>query len=351
MRFLSALLLCVAVAAFATAAPAKKGSPELKSVTALAFNSEGVLFIGDSTAAKVYAVETGETKSEAKGALKVEKLNEQIGGMLGVPAAQVTIADVKVNPVSGNVFLAVRRGNGPSAAAVVLKVTRDGKISEFGLKDVMFSSVDLPNATDKNRAEAITSLGFANGKLIVAGLSNEEFASTLRVIPFPFADSVSATGVKIYHGAHGKYETQAPVRTFTTYKIGNAEQVIAAYQCTPLVKFPVGDLQPGNKVTGTTIAELGNRNRPLDMIVYKKDGKDFVLIANSARGIMKIAGDSLATNEGITTRIPDKAGVTYQTIESWKDVVQLDKLDDAHAVILVQNKDATVCTLTSVELP
>ncbi len=349
MRYLTALMMCVAVATFAVAAPAKKGSAELKSVTAIAFNGEGVLFIGDSTAAKVYAVETGEAKSEAKGALKVEKLKDQIGGMLGVPAAQVTIADLKVNPVSGNVFLAVRRGDGPDAAAAILKVTRDGKISEFGLKDVMVSSIELPNAVNTKRSEAITSLGFANGKLIVAGTSNEEFASTLRVIPFPFGDAASATGVKIYHGAHGAYETQSPVRTFTTLKIGNAEQVIAAYQCTPLVKFPVGDLQPGNKVTGTTIAELGNRNRPLDMIVYKKDGKDFVLIANSARGIMKISGESLATNEGITTKIPDKAGVKYETVEGWKDVMQLDKLDDAHAVILTDDKKTA--TLASVELP
>lgn len=349
MRYLSALMLTVAVTACAVAAPAKKGSLELKSVTALAFNSEGVLFIGDSTAAKVYAVETHEKTDASKGALKVEKLNEQIGGMLGVPAAQVAIADVKVNPASGTVYLAVRRGSGPSAAAVILTVARNGKISEFGLKDVMFSVVDLPNATDKNRAEAITSLGFANGKLIIAGLANEEFASTLRIIPFPFGDKAAASGVKIFHGAHGKYETQAPVRTFTTYKIGDAEHVVAAYTCTPLVKFPVGELQSGNKVTGTTIAELGNRNRPLDMIVYKKDGKDFVLMANSARGIMKISGDSLATNEGITTRIADKAGVKYETIEGWKDVVQLDKLDDAHAVILIDDKKTM--TLTSVELP
>ncbi len=53
--------------------------------------------------------------------------------------------------------------------------------------------------------------------------------------------------------------------------------VLAAYTCTPLVKFPLSDLKPGEKVKGTTIAELGNRNRPLDMIVYQKDGKDYVL--------------------------------------------------------------------------
>ena len=40
--------------------------------------------------------------------------------------------------------------------------------------------------------------------------------------------------------------------------------------------IPLSELKPGNKVKGKTIAELGNRNRPLDMIVYKgKDGKEY----------------------------------------------------------------------------
>jgi len=47
-----------------------------------------------------------------------------------------------------------------------------------------------------------------------------------------------------------------------------------AYTCTPLVQFAIPDLKPGAKVKGKTIAELGNRNRPLDMIDYQKDGKD-----------------------------------------------------------------------------
>ena len=50
--------------------------------------------------------------------------------------------------------------------------------------------------------------------------------------------------------------------------------MLAAYTCTPLVKLPVSELKAGAHVKGTTIAELGNRNRPLDMIVYQKDGKD-----------------------------------------------------------------------------
>ncbi len=45
---------------------------------------------------------------------------------------------------------------------------------------------------------------------------------------------------------------------------------------------------------GTTIAELGNRNRPLDMIVYQKDGKEFLLMSNNSRGVMTIPTDGVS---------------------------------------------------------
>ncbi len=88
-----------------------------------------------------------------------------------------------------------------------------------------------------------------------------------------------------------------------------------AYTCTPLVKIPVEQFKPGAKIKATTIAELGNRNRPLDMIAYKKGGKDFILMANSARGVMKLDATKLDKHATSTSRrrIADKAGVPYET--------------------------------------
>ena len=65
------------------------------------------------------------------------------------------------------------------------------------------------------------------------------------------------------------FETRSPVRAFTVYNINEEPHLVAGYTCTPLVKFPLSDLKPGNKIRGITVAELGNRNRPLDMFVYE----------------------------------------------------------------------------------
>jgi hypothetical protein len=107
----------------------------------------------------------------------------------------------------------------------------------------------------------------------------------------------------------------------------------------------------GQKVRGTTIAELGNRNRPLDMIVYEKDGSRFLLVANSARGIMKIPTDRVADQESLDAPVRGggTAGLDYETVEGLSGVVQLDRLDDSTGVILVQSDNGM--NLTTIALP
>ena len=139
------------------------------------------------------------------------------------------------------------------------------------------------------------------------------------------------------------------MRTFTSIKVEGEPYLLAAYTCTPLVKFPVADLLKQSKVRGTTVAELGNHNRPLDMVVYRKDGKDYVLMANSARGVMKVSIDGIDTIDAITERVSDTQGLAFQTIEELKGVIHLDRLGQDHALLLVNNSE--VLSLESIALP
>ncbi|HKI33216.1 MAG TPA: hypothetical protein VKA46_15295 [Gemmataceae bacterium] len=333
----------------------KKGTPELKQAGPIAFAPEGILLVGDSLGAAVYAIDTGDRPAKAaEGDLKVEGINEKIAGLLGAEAKQVRINGLAVNPLSGNAYLSVTRGQGKEALAVLLRVNRSGKIEEVELKEVNFAKATLPNppAEGKNqRQETITSLAYADGKVYVAGLSNEEFSSKLRAIPFPFTEADKGTSIEIYHASHQKIETNSPIRTFVPYKVNNETNLLAAYTCTPLVRVPVSDLKPGEKVKGTTIAELGNMNRPLDMIVYQKGGKDYILMANSARGVMKVPAEGIDKAKGITEPVKGggTAGVGYETIKDLKGVEHLAKLDKDHALILVK-KDGSQ-NLDTIELP
>jgi hypothetical protein len=296
-------------------------------------------------------VATGDTKAGGKDDVAVDDLGKAVGGLLGVEAKDVVLNDVKVNPASGNVYVAASRKAG---GAMLMKYDRAGKkLAEFATKDVMFVALKVPNPTKdaRNVPDVITSMAYVDGKLIVAGLSSEQFASTLRAIPVPFKDADKGTAVEIYHGAHGALETRSPVRTFTPYKVSGADYLIASYTCTPLVRIPLADLKPGEKVKGATLAELGNRNRPLDIIVYSKDKKDYALMANNARGVMKIGLDGIDKAEAIPEKkVGDTAGVKYETVKELEGVVQLDKLDADHALVVVEAKDKSL-SLKTIKLP
>ncbi len=342
--FTLAVALCLTATVAFSASPAnlKAGRAELKSAGPLAFGPDGILFVGDSVGAAIVALDTEDrAPGKSGGRLEVKAINEKIAALLGTAPDQILINDAVVNPISKKVYLAVSRGRGPDAIPVILRVDGAGKITELALDNVKHSSVSLPDAPDSvkdargqnRRLEAITDLAFVNGQVIVAGLSNEEFSSSLRSIPFPFSQANKGAGIEIFHGSHGRFETNSPVRTFTAYEINNVPYILAAYTCTPLVKIPVSELKPGNKVKGTTIAELGNRNRPLDMISYRKDGHEYILMANSSRGVMKLSADALDRYQAITAQT-EVRGVPYETVAGLKGVQQLDKFDDANAMIL-----------------
>lgn len=324
----------------AAAATAPAAGP-MKSASALAFGPDGVLFVADPQAAAVLAVKTGDTTPAGQADVTVENLTEKLGELFGTP--DVAVADLKVNPASGNLFLAVKVGKGADERPALVKMGRDGTAAEFQPAADAVTACKLSNAKNTQRQEAITCLGFAGGKLMVAGLSTEEFASTFRVLPYPLpAETAAGTGIEIFHAAHnGKMETHAPIRTFVPYTAGGVNYVMASYTCTPLVRLNAADLQPGRKLKGVTIAELGNRNTPLDLIAYTKGGKEFLLMANSARGVMKIPADPVAAAEGLTQPVKGggTAGVAFEPVTQLAGVLQLDKLDADRAVVLVKEND------------
>ena len=339
----------------------KSGKPAFRAMSQLAFGPEGVLFIADTKAAAITAIATGDTKAAmGEVAIKSEAIDEKIAALLGTKSDQIVIEDLAVNPISKRAYLAVSRGKGPDAVSVLVRVKADGQPELVSLDKVRFSRAELPDpAADamveagkkqqNRRLEAITDIAYVDGKVLVAGLSNEEFSSSLRAIPFPFKTVARGTSVEIYHGAHGQFETRAPVRTFVPYKVGKEQQLLAAYTCTPLVQFALDDLKPGAKVKGKTIAEFGNGNRPLDIIVYQKDGKDFLLMANSSRGVIKVAADQITSASSITAKVAGTQGLQFEKLD-WVGISQLDLLDARHALV-VRGTAGKVQSLETLTLP
>jgi len=341
-----------------SAAPAAGVGPKLQSGGPLTFGPNDILFIADNQGAAIYALEMGSRVSgSAPGTKNIPGVDRQIAGLVGTDAREIQINDLAINPRSRNAFISVSRGRGAGALPVLVRVDGAGKLDVISLAEVRYTMVALPNPPEANpgstrdsRAQSVTDMAYVDGRLFIAGLSNEEFSSKLRSVPYPFTEVDRGTSVEIWHSSHGQFETQSPVYTFVPYNVGGEQNLIAGYLCTPLVKFPISQLKPGAKVMGTTIAELGNRNRPLDMIVYKKDGKDYLLMSNTSRGVMKIPTQDFARQPGLKQPVSDKAGIAYETVAQLKGVEQLDLLDDQHAIVIART-DAGMANLEAIALP
>lgn len=362
-KLAAALLLAVVTASTpisAGLAPAITG-PAFSSIGPLAFAPDGTLFAADRTAASIVAMRLPEVDVKVGDPLgklgtgDVDNIDTKIGALLGTDAAGVTITDLAVHPTTKNSFISVMRGTGPTAQAALVRVDGAGHISLVAMDTVTFTSVSLPNPAAVNpngrggRAQSVTDLQYIDGRLYVAGLSNEEFASKLWSVAYPFAHVDRGASIEIYHGNHGALETRSPVMAFVPFKIGAELNILAGYTCTPLVKIPVTSLTAGQKVVGTTIAEFGAGNQPLDLFAYRKDGKDFLLMSNSRRGVMKISTDGFAAASAITARVEGTAGVPFETIASFVNIEQMDLISATHTLVISRSDAGR--KLSTVPLP
>ena len=338
----------------------KEGNPGIKSARSLVFGPDNILIIGDTKAAAVVAIDTGDKKGNASSVhFGIEGLQRTLASKLGT--GELRVNDLAINPGNGAAYLSITLGKGDDSEPSIVRVTGDGNVSVVSLSKVKFAKVTLPNVPEdrvqkgrrgsyNRRDDAITDLAYIDGKIIVSGLADGQSGSKVRELAFPFSESDQGTTIEIYHGAHGKVENGSAIRTFVPFNINGEPTLLAGYVCTPLVKFPLKSLN-GKKTTGTTVAELGNRNRPLDMIVYTKNKQDFILMANDRRGVMKISTEDIATNKGITSRVAGggTAGQTYETIEAWKGVVQLDRQSDTTATVIIATEENL--SLKTIPLP
>ncbi len=283
---------------------------------ALEFSPNGTLFVGDNIGGAIYAfsIKSGQAPSKPT-PINVNNIDIRVASILGVGPNAIEINDMAVHPVTQEVFLSVTRGYGLNAQPAIVKVDGKGDLRNINLSHLKFTKQSLknfpddskafqargmmgpPSAKDIIKAEtpmsvlAILDIVFHKNELLIAGISNEEFSSTLRRVPYPFTGKQSASQIKIYHIAHDQYETRAPIRSMVVKNINGQDQLIAAYTCSPIVMLPLAQLKDGAKVTGKTIGDMGN-GQPIDMVSYSMQGNEFLFITNNSRSpqVIPLAG-------------------------------------------------------------
>ena len=359
IRLTMAVFVFALCLAFLSAANAKiidkagTGKPAIKAINVLTFADEGILLIGDGAGSQIVAVDTGKEKTKPfSGTIK--SLDKKLAARLGTTPKGISIIDLAADPATGAVYIAVRHQ--AERKYVIVKVTGKGNIEEFSLEKVRYAAVKL--SAGKIRISRITDVAYADGRILAAGRGTGSFASKIFNINTPISNGGSGDiySAETYHVSHRRWETRAPMSVLIPFKEDGKTYVVGAFSCTPVVKYPIDNIKSGAQVKGRSMIELGSGNRPIDMIVYKKDNKSYVLSNTyrfkknlfgpskywTVRFEQSLLGGEKKINKEAVRRL--KSGFKPATpritqVEKYHSVTQMDKLDAKHAVVLRETLD------------
>ena len=354
-------LLLVAIAC-CLGAVSNASAADIKSISRLAAGPENVLFVADWKSARVHAITLpGAAQKPAGTAFNILDLEDLLSRQVG--GAKVTVEDMVVRPGTAEVYIAVSYGAAKTPALIV--VSSDQRARRVNLKAAKSTSIALRDAPTSNykfwretpeRSFTVTDMKWRDGELFIAGLSNQDFASTLRRIKYPFDSQQSVMSVEIYHTGHNLIETRAPIRAMSFATLGGKAYLVAAYTCTPIVIIPLDELKDGAHIRGKTIAELGYGNTPADMIAYTKtdQGKteELLMLVNFDRGSSVIPVSELeaaSARPGLETLVPFGQIVGLNVMPApLAGTMRLDNLDEKSFIVVRRRLEKDALQLVTI---
>ncbi|MDY8134340.1 hypothetical protein [Aquimarina sp. 2201CG5-10] len=337
----------------------------LPGASIMTFGPNNVLFVGDSKSAVVHALSTEAIELKDPVPYNLRGIDRKIAEKLGIAASDVVIQDMKIHPVSQEAYISVKRGYAPDAKSLIAIVSpKTGDVRFFNVAKAEHTKIDIlgtPENTPNFWRDipaytlTITDLDFHKNNLYVSGLSNGEFASTLRVIPYPFnGKQTKVNSIEMFHTVHVQNETRAPIRTMLFQELNGVETLIAAYTCTPLVTFPVSQITENGNMKSKTVAELGYGNVPIDMLVFdaqdfegKIDKKLLIINKNRSGSIISIKDLEKANlGKGLTTYTDGPEGLPIFPVPL-SGVMHIDDQNPMLLTVLRRNIDKGTVDLLS----
>ena len=138
------------------------GKAAIESMSVMTFGPEGLLFIGDSKAGKIFSLDLGDReKNDSQERFVMEDIETKLGSALGVGPKEIVIHDMAVNPISQNIYLAVSRtdamqlgywkqANDLAYATILVKVVSDG-FEEIALDNIRHSVTEVPKVIEPGK--------------------------------------------------------------------------------------------------------------------------------------------------------------------------------------------------------
>jgi hypothetical protein len=345
-------LACLLLVGLSHFVQAEQGNPNLKTIEAIAFGPNGLLLIGGG--AQVVSVETGDTTPSTWSTTEIGNIDQLLAGKLGLQAKDIEVRKLAVNPASGKAYVALQAL--PTKANVILTIDGAGNIAEFPLDKVKYTSYAL--AAPKATITKVTDITWAGGKIVAATQATDKFSASrvFTINPAAADGSPIQISTKTFHTGHNRWETQAPLRVLMPYMDNGKNSIVGSFTCTPVVRYDMEDAKDDAQITGSSVVELGQGNTPRNMFAYERDGKKYLLVGvcrndkkpafgfPSAYWVARIDAELLKETTNINEKAPwriggaNKAGDRVLVAQEYFGVQQMDRLDTARALAIIESK-------------
>ena len=308
-----------------------QGTGTIRSISAMAFAPDGRLVVADWKGNALHALALPDATPRGDASFNIKDLDAVIAQAEGLGTDRIRPTAVAFDGAANRAVVAYAAGKGPDDPVRLALVHADGGVETVDPSALIAASRGLADAppdaaiwTDTPaRSLLVTSIvpharEDGSVELLVAGLANADFASTLRRVAYPFdaTDAPATLRMEMYHTVHNQIETRAPIRAMAVVDLGGTPTLLGAYTCTPLVTVPVRDLIDGASVRAKTIAELGFGNTPLSVvpfaIEYQGQTSQWVMVANAAKAADLIPLDAIAA-AATAPGIEEPVSVPFET--------------------------------------
>jgi hypothetical protein len=218
----------------------------------------------------------------------------------------------------------------------------------------------------------VTDIAWAGGRIVVATQASDKFSASRVFTINPSAKDGAPTQIstKTFHTGHNKWETQAPLKVLMPFYESGKTSVVGSFTCTPIVRYDLDAAKDDDQVTGSSVVELGQGNTPRSMFAYERDGKRFLLVSvgrnnkqpafgfPSAYWVARVDADLLKETTNINEKAPwrdgtnksaAKAGDRVEVAKDYFGTLQMDRLDNARALVIAESKGAL--SLRALPLP
>ena len=322
---------------------------KIGSISRIAFGPQNTLFVADWVNSNVHAVQLPAAAPGDGVSFNIDDLDAPLQTALG--ADGYVLEDMAARPGSNEVYIALSIA--PDKRPAVVVATADGTVRSLDLTSLATTtaSLEAPPSVDlqfwgkiPGRSFTVTDMVWRDSKLYLAGLSNQDFASTLRVVSYPFDEVAQMASIEMYHTVHDQIETRAPIRAMAFVDLDGEPHLLAAYLCTPLVTIPLNALRDGAHIKAKTIAEMGYAGTPVNLLSYRafnvmsQKPQLYVLVANLFResSIVPLASVEEANRgPGYSSPTPfgEIAGVQHVGAATG-GALRIDDQDDKFLVVL-----------------